>query len=329
MEKVIRWGIIGCGGIAPKFIAGIRCLENTEVVAVASKSLDKAKSLADQEGIKLYFDNYETMVSHPEVDVVYVATSHNFHKENMMLCLKHKKPVLCEKAFTVNAKEALEVIDFARKQGVFLMEAMWTRFLPCNVLLKKMLAEGVIGDVYHLQADFGSYAPFNADGRMYNINLAGGALLDLGIYPVSFAYYIFGKEPVDITSLATIGPTGVDHQNAIIFAYNNGEMAIMSSSFMVQTTHLAVITGTKGSITIPKFYMADRLILKLNNQEPEEIVVPFDSTGYNYEAQEVINCLRAGKLESAVMLLNETLQIMNSLDAVRKNWKMRYPADLE
>lgn len=329
MDNVIKWGIIGCGRIAPKFIAGIRSLSNTEVVAVASKDLSRAKVLADKENIPYFFDNYESLVMHPEVDVVYIATSHNFHKENMMLCLKHKKPVLCEKAFTVNAKEALEVIEYARKQGVFLMEAMWTRFLPCNVRLKQMLNDGVIGEIRHLQADFGGYAPFEPEGRIYNLNLAGGSLLDLGIYPVSFAYFVFGKGPVEIKSLAVIGKSGVDDQNAMIFSYNNGEVAVLSSSIAVQTSQNAVITGTKGSITIPRFHRSERLVLKLNGQEPQEFDIPHESTGYNYESQEVINCLRANKLESDVMPLNETLHIMECLDEIRKGWKMQYPADLD
>lgn len=329
MEKVIKWGIIGCGHIAPKFIEGINVLENTKVVAVASKSIDKASDLAKRHDIEYFYDDYEQLITNPEVDVIYIATSHNFHKENILQCLKHKKPVLCEKAFTVNGKEAELVINYAREQKVFLMEAMWTRYLPCIKEVKRLIESGIIGEVRNLEANFGFISPFNPEGRLYNKQLAGGSLLDVGIYPVSFAYYIFEKEPINIKSSAKIGVTGVDEQTAIIFTYNDGAMAQLASSMTLQMSQLAVITGTKGIITLKKFHRAVGYTLQLNDEEPQEVSIPFESTGYNYEAQEVINCLNNGKLESEIMPLNETLQIMRCMDQIRADWGVEYDADLE
>ena len=329
MEKVIKWGIIGCGHIAPKFIEGINVLQNTKVVAVASKSIDKARDLAKRYDIEFFYDDYELLISNPEVDVIYIATSHNFHKENILQCLKHQKAVLCEKAFTVNGKEAELVINYAREQKVFLMEAMWTRYLPSIKEVKRLVKSGVIGEVRNLEANFGFLSPFNPEGRLYNKQLAGGSLLDVGIYPVSFAYYIFGKEPVNIKSSAKIGVTGVDEQTAIIFTYNDGSMAQLASSMTLQMSQFAVITGTKGIITLKKFHRAIGYTLQLNDEEPQEVSIPFESTGYNYEAQEVIDCLNNGKLESDIMPLNETLQIMRCMDQIRADWGVVYDADIE
>lgn len=329
MGKVIKWGIIGCGHIAPKFIEGINVLENTKVVAVASKSIDKASDLAKRYDIEHYYNDYESLITNPEVDVIYIATSHNFHKENILQCLKHRKAVLCEKAFTVNGKEAELVINYAREQKVFLMEAMWTRYLPCIKEVKRIIKNGVIGEVRHLEANFGFSSTFNPEGRLFNKQLAGGSLLDVGIYPVSFAYYIFEKEPINIKSSAHIGITGVDEQAAMIFTYNNGELAQLASAITLQTSQIAVISGTKGFITLKNFHRTTGYTLQLHDQEPQYVSIPFESTGYNYEAQEVINCLINNTLESNIMPLNETLRIMQCMDTIRAEWGLKYKADVE
>jgi dihydrodiol dehydrogenase / D-xylose 1-dehydrogenase (NADP) len=323
----IKWGIIGCGRIAPKFIMGVEYLDNTEVIAVASKNIMKAKRLAQEFDIDFFYDDYEALITNPQVDAIYIANTHNFHKETALLCLKHKKPVLCEKAFTVNAEEATEVMEYAKKQGVFIMEAMWTRFLPNIAFVKKLIEEGLIGEIKFFQGDFGFTAPNNPQDRLLNINLAGGSLLDIGVYLVSFAYYIFGKDPIDIKSSAVIGRTGVDEQCSVHFTYDKGEMALFSSSLLVETSQMVIITGTKGRIIIPKFWCSENTILELNGQAPQEFHHPIECTGFNYEIEVVNQCLRSAKLESDIMPHRDTLTVMQCMDKIRGDWRMTHDAD--
>lgn len=329
MNKQIKWGLIGCGRIAPKFIGGINHLQDTSVVAVASKNIVKAKRLAYEFDIPSFYDNYEELITNPEVDAIYISNTHNFHKETALLCLKYKKPVLCEKAFTVNGDEAEEVINFAKSQGVFIMEAMWTRFLPNIIHIKKLLSEGAIGEIKFLQGTFGFAAPNNPQDRLLNINLAGGSLLDIGVYLVSMAYFIMDKDPVDIKSSAKIGKTRVDEQATFHFTYDNGVMALFNCSLVIDTTQEFIITGTEGKIIIPKFWCSDKSTLILNNQIPQEFSFPIEATGFNYEIEEMNKCLREGKTHSETMAPDDTLRIMKCLDNIRKDWDMIYQADNE
>jgi dihydrodiol dehydrogenase / D-xylose 1-dehydrogenase (NADP) len=329
MKKQINWGLIGCGRIAPKFIGGVNHLQETSVVAVASKNIVKAKRLAYEFDIPNFYDDYEALITNPEVDAIYISNTHNFHKETAMLCLKHKKPVLCEKAFTVNGDEAEEVLNYAKAQGVFIMEAMWTRFLPNIVHVKKLLTEDTIGEIRFLQGSFGFSAPNNPQDRLLNVNLAGGSLLDVGVYLVSLAYFILDKDPVDIKSSAIIGKTGVDEQATMHFTYDNGEMALFNSSLIDDTTQEFTITGTKGRIVIPKFWCSDKMTLTLQNGIPQEFNFPIEATGFNYEIEEMNRCLREGKTHSEHMTPDDTLRIMKCMDIIRKDWDMTYEADTE
>ena len=244
-----------------------------------------------------------------------------------MLCLEAGKAVLCEKPFTVNAEQAKALIACAQKHKQFLMEAMWTRFIPVMVQVREWLAEGVIGEPRMLTADFGNQVPMtveNMKGRLFAPKLAGGALLDIGVYTVSLASMVFGA-PTKIASLAHIGETGVDEQSGILLSYDSGQIANLSCAITTRTSQDARIFGTKGAIHIPNFSRATSATLEVIGKEPLHIEIPFTDNGFEYQAIEVINCLRAGKLESDVMPLDESLSIIKTMDTVRAQWGLEYP----
>ena len=327
MEKKTKWGIIGCGSIAHSFAAGLQVLEDCELAAVASRSPGKAEAFAREFGVTVHYEDYESLVKNPEVDVIYVATTHNFHYENTLLCLENNKPVLCEKAFTVNAKQAEHLIRTAREQKLFLMEAMWTRFLPATVEIRRLLSEKVIGEVKMLRADFGFVADPNPLGRMQNRNLAGGSLLDLGIYPISYARMVFGKQPARMQTFGHLNSTGVDDQAGYLFEYGTDQMALLSSSMIMQAPYDALIAGTNGYIKLHDFFFPKGMTIKVGSEEEKAIEMPYESTGYNYEAREVNRCLREGLMESNLMPLDETLETMKTMDELRRCWGLRYPEE--
>ncbi len=328
MSEPFKWGVIGCGRIARAFAKGLQTLPDAQLVAAASKSMKRATAFGAACGVGHVYDNYEEMLEKEDLDAVYVATTHNFHYENTKLCLEHGVPVLCEKAFTVNAAQAEELIARARAKNLFLMEAMWTRFLPGIVKLRELLEEGVIGEVTHLKASFGIHSKRTLPWqRMLSKKLAGGALLDLGIYPVSFARMVFGQSPVEMTSRAELGWTGVDETSEYFFSYPGGARAELFASFRKAVPHDAVLTGTKGSIRIPNFFHPSRMTITRTGCEPECIEVPYASTGYQYEAAEVQRCLREGLAESPDMPLDETLETMRTMDTLRAQWGMSYPGE--
>ncbi len=357
VERKIRWGILSTGSIARAFARGLAVLPDAELVAVGSRAQATADEFGRTFGVSHRHPSYEALAHDPDVDVIYVATPHVFHKENALLCLEAGKAVLCEKPFTLNAAEAREVIDFARERGLFLMEAMWTRFLPAIVQVRRWLAEGVIGEVRLLQADFGFRADWDPEGRLFNPELGGGALLDVGIYPVSFTSMVLGK-PEEIVALAHLGETGVDEQGAFLLGYPEGRLAVLSAALRTQTPTEAVILGTEGQIRLAApFYRTEQLTLvkpgiadavrqrspgwlieagrmlglnrlwKRGGRAGRTFPFPLQGNGYNYEAAEVMRCLRAGQLESEVMPLDETLSIMETLDEIRARWGLVYPAE--
>lgn len=327
MTDTLRWGILATGSIAHKFATGIGALDDAEIVAVGSRSREGADKFADEFDIPNRHDSYEALAADPDVDAIYIATPHSLHKENMLTCLDAGKAVLCEKPFTINAREAKEAIDFARERGIFLMEAMWTRYIPLMVEVRRMVADGMIGDLRMITGDFGYRAGFNAERRTFNPALGGGALLDVGIYPLSLASMLLGK-PERIASMAELGETGVDEQSAMILGYEGGQLAVLHSAVRTSTPHDAVIMGTDGWIRIqPPFWIPTTMMLKLGGKDPEEIVIPFEGNGYNYEADEVHRCLNEGKLESDIMPLDETLALMETMDQLRAQWGMVYPMD--
>lgn len=327
MPGKIRWGILGPGGIAHKFAAALEAIPDAEIIAVGSRDFQRANTFADTFDVPHRHSSYVELANNSEVDVVYVATPHPFHKACAMLCLEAGKAVLCEKPFTVDSEQAAEMIACAREHRQFLMEAMWTRFIPIMVKVREWLTDGVIGEPRMLTADFGNRVALTAEnmkGRLFALELAGGAMLDIGVYTVSLASMVFGA-PAKITSLAHIGKTGVDEQSAVLLGYDAGQIASLSCAITTRTSQDARIFGTKGSIYIPNFSRATSATLEVHGKEPLQIEIPFTDNGFEYQVLEVINCLRAGKLESDVMPLDESLSIVKTMDTVREQWGLKYP----
>ena len=327
MEKTIRWGILGPGNIAHRFAIGLSALPDAELTAVGSRSVEKAAEFTRDFNIPNKHGNYVDLANDPDVDVVYVATPHPFHREHSILCLKAGKAVLCEKPLAINAQEVDEIIRCAHETKKFLMEAMWTRFLPVMEKVREWLAEGAIGEVRMLTADFGFRSGWDPEGRLLNPKLAGGALLDVGVYTVAMASMVFGQQPSRIASMAHIGETGVDEQSAMLLGYDTGQLAILSCAVRTNTPQEARIIGTEGAIHIPDFWHATSANLNVSGKDTMQIEIPFDGNGYNYEAAEVMRCLRAGKLESDIMPLDESLSIMETVDKIRSQCGLRYPME--
>jgi dihydrodiol dehydrogenase / D-xylose 1-dehydrogenase (NADP) len=323
-----KWGILGTGWIASQFARDLAYAADAELVAVGSRTKESANKFAEEFAVPRAWGSYEELANDSGVDAIYVATPHPAHRENVMTCLRAGKAVLCEKPFTVNSKETEEMIACARENNVFLMEAMWTRFLPAIRQVRQWLSEQRIGEVRLVEADFGFRADINPEGRLFNLHLGGGSLLDAGIYPVSFASMILGARPAKILSTAHIGETGVDEQFTAIFEYESGSAASLSGAIRLGLTNEAFIFGTKGHIHIPSFLAAKSASLYVNGQDAETFTDDRESLGYAFETEEVGRCLRAGLKESEIMPLEESLQIMQLMDDMREQWGLRYPSEM-
>ena len=331
MTKTIRWGIVGCGGIAAKFAAGAAVVGDVQVVAAASRTPGKAEAFATKHGIGRHYTDYAGLLACDDIDAVYVATTHNFHYECVREVLKAGKPVMCEKPFTVNAREMQSLITLAGDRKLFMMEAMWTRFLPLMDQVRRWLAEGVIGDIKNLRATFGFQFPFDPNHRLLNPDLAGGALLDAGIYPLSFANMVMREKPVEVRALADIGSTGIDEQSACILRYHSGALALVDCEVSAPVVSRAEVVGTKGRIWIAdKFLMADTVSLELNDQDPIQKHFPFDNqTGFQFEIDAASDSIRSGLSENPIMPLSDTLQLMETIDEIKAQVGLTYANDRE
>jgi dihydrodiol dehydrogenase / D-xylose 1-dehydrogenase (NADP) len=327
MIKKIKWGIMGTGNIANNFIKGLSALPEAELYAVASRSREKSEEFGNKYGAIKMYGSYEELVQDSEVDVIYIATPNTAHKENAVLCLNNGKAVLCEKPFTINAKEAEEVIKLAREKNIFIMEGMWSRFFPVMKTVRKWLEEEVIGELRMVTADFGFRREGPMEDRKVSPNRGGGALLDVGIYPISFSSMIFGSNPKQITGITSIIDTGVDEQSSMLLGYEGGKMAVLSCAINTPTPKEARIIGNKGSIYIPNFSRATTAILTVIDKEPLTVEVLLEGNGYNYQAAAVMDCLKEGKVESELMPLAESLAIMRIMDNLREQWGIKYPSE--
>lgn len=324
----VNWGILGCGGIANKFAVSLLALNSGKLAACASRTIEKAGEFADRHRIEKRYSTYNDLVNDPGIDAIYIATPHNFHYEQTKLCLEHGKHVLCEKPFTVNAAQASELTALAKEKNRFLMEGVWTRFLPAVQKLKELLAEGVIGEVKTVRADFCFASGCGPEHRLLNPDLAGGALLDVGIYPIHFASIIFGKQPIRIQSSAVIGKTGVDEISFYLFEYGNGKTAQLSSSVTTQAPVDAIVSGEQGYIRIPHFLGAKTLEIRRKGAEPETLEFPCpDMEMFKYEIAHAMECIAAGKTESEILPHSETLAILKTMDALRAEWGLKYPGE--
>jgi predicted dehydrogenase len=329
MPIKIRWGILGCGKIANKFASDLKLVADGELQAIASRDPVKLHSFAKEHKPRLAFDSYEALVECPEVDAIYVATPHGMHFEHAMLCVKHKKAVLCEKAFSLNLAQARTMVEFARKQHVFLMEAFWTKFLPQYQKVMEIISSGEIGEVRLIQADFGFKAPEPKAQRLYDPLLGGGSLLDIGIYPVFIAQAILGK-PTQVHAFITPYESGMDEQCVMTMKFAGGALAVLSSTFAVETPVEAMIAGTEGRIVMRnRFHNAVGTVeVVLGRGEPRIIEVPQETGfGYQFETRHVNECLLKGLTESPVMTHADTLMLMETLDRIRKSCNIRYSVD--
>ncbi|MCB2154807.1 Gfo/Idh/MocA family oxidoreductase [bacterium] len=328
MSEKIRWGIVGTGGIAQAFAAGLSVLEDAELVGVASRTMESANRFGEKFNVPNRHVGTEALAADPDVDVVYIGTPHSMHKSDTLTCLNGGKAVLCEKPFAMNVAEAEEMIESAKSKGLFLMEAMWMYFFPMMRRVREIIASGTIGEVLQVQSNFCFRAERNPEGRLFSPALGGGALLDLGIYNVALGRMVFDRDPESIVSAAHIGPTGVDEHSSIIMTYDNGGMATGTQSISITADAGASIYGTKGSIKIlPGFWNPDRIFVNVNGRSEEELVCERTGNGYNYEAEEVMQCLSRGAVQSEVISWELTLANMRILDECRRQWGMTYPME--
>lgn len=317
-------GILGAGGIARKMALTLNGMEGANAYAVASRDLQKAQTFAKEEHVEKAYGSYEEMLADEKVDLVYVATPHSHHLEHTKLCISYGKPVLCEKAFTANAKQARELLEYAKEKQVFVTEAIWTRYMPSRKIISEILESGELGELQLLSANLG----YELSGveRLIKPELAGGALLDLGVYPINFASMFFGNEIEKVTSTCVKLESGMDAEDAMIFTYKDGRLATLHAGMLAATEQYGMIYGTKGYLIAHNINNIDKIEVFTKDRElVRSIEVPKQITGYEYEVEACMRALEAGQLECEEMPHSETVKIMEQMDALREEWGVRYP----
>ena len=318
------WGILGPGGIARAFAKDLTLLEGHTIGAVGSRSIDNAHSFAKDFGGTAY-GSYEQLVKDPTIDAIYVATPHPAHHDNVILALNAGKPVLCEKPFAVNAGEAQAMVDAAAKNKVALMEAMWARFLPHYAKVREIIASGVLGPILSIHADHGQRLADQNIPRLVEPHLAGGALLDLGIYPISFAHMILGN-PASITSSAIMTNKGVDAQTSMIFTYQSGAQSVLTTTMIEQTPCRAVVAGLHGWLEIDRtFYNPASMRVVLNDGTVTQYPNTYTGHGLREQAESFKQLVQSGKIQSEILSWQDTIDIMKTMDAVREQIGLKYP----
>ncbi|MEE1963291.1 Gfo/Idh/MocA family oxidoreductase [Allomuricauda taeanensis] len=324
MESKIKWGIVGPGKIARKFASDLQLVEDAIITGVGSRNLQRAQEFADEFHVPHVFGSYEELFQSSEVDVLYIATPHNFHKELAIRAMENGKHVLCEKPLGINGKEVAEIVEAAKKNKVFMMEALWSRFNPAIQRVKKLVDEGKLGQITYLHADFAFYAlDRDKDSRLLNPNLASGSLLDIGIYPVFLAYLILGM-PERIEAMSTFHGNGTELQTSMIFQYPEAQ-ALLYSGFRGRSKMEAEISGTEAEVYLrPRWHEANGFSL-VKNGEAEEFDLPVRGTGYFYEIMEVNQCIREQRIESGSWSHQNSLDIAELLDTIRKKCGISFP----
>ncbi|OFX56576.1 MAG: hypothetical protein A2066_17870 [Bacteroidetes bacterium GWB2_41_8] len=326
MNKKYNWAILGCGRIARKFVGDLKLLPNARLYAAASRSLENAQSFASELGFEKAYGSYEEMVNDPEVDVVYIASPHSHHCEHTLLCLNHQKAVLCEKAFAINLREVNLMIEAARNNNTFLMEAFWTRFQPSFLKAMEIIRSGELGALKMVRSDFAFNAEYNPEKRLYNVNLGGGSLLDIGIYPIFMSLTALGK-PSEIKTMASFCATGAEETIQMAFRYPGGEMASLVSSFASHSPTQTEYWFENGYLRLNRRFNTPTSITYWKNWE-EEKTITFDKGegfGYEFEAAHVMECMDAGKTESDLMPLSFSADMMEIMDWVRKDAGIIFP----
>jgi predicted dehydrogenase len=326
MNKIFRFGIIGPGKIATKFCQSLQTLsDEAQVYAVASRDAERAKLFAEEFKATKVYTSYQELVADPQVDIIYIATPHPFHFEQTILCLNHGKAVLCEKPLTISFNQTSQLVSLAREKKVFLMEAMWSRFIPALVKVKELIDQGEIGEIKFMHADFGFLAPPNLELRTFNKSLGGGAQLDVGVYPMFLSLWLLGK-PESIKAIGKLASTGADENTSAILGFKSGAVASIYSSFVADSVKEAVITGTKGTITIhAAWHKATSFALKKDLADKAELFdFPYESNGLQFQAVEVMRCLREGKLESPKLSVDMSLLMAETADEIMKQIGVSY-----
>jgi predicted dehydrogenase len=326
----IRWGILGCGRIARKFASDLALVQDARLVALGARRIEDARTFAKDFPAPHVHGSYEDLVADHEVDVIYVATPHALHHEHTLLCLNHKKAVLCEKAFAINLHQAQEMVIRSREKGVFLMEALWSKFLPQYQKLREIIEAGELGDIRNMLVNFGFIPQPPVPPRLYDPSLGGGSLLDIGIYNVFLVLSVMGR-PDTIEASMTPSPEKVDEQCAVLFKYKNGAMAQLFSSLTSNLGTEADIGGTKSRLRLTsRFYAPSANIELYTGREETKQLVPIhkeSGSGYQYEAMHVGECLRKGLIESPVMTHADSLLIMETMDRIRSVAGIHYTVD--
>ena len=330
MSRIIKWGILGCGKIARKFAADLTLVKDAKLVAVGAREQEIATIFAKEFAVSNVHGNYESLVKDAEVDVIYVATPHALHHEHVILCLTNNKAVLCEKAFSINLREAKEMVALARSKNIFLMEAFWTRFLPHYQKVKDLIAQGNVGNIKYIYAEFGFKPTPPISQRIYDPTLGGGSLLDIGVYPVFLALDVLGK-PDQIHATMITSATGADQQCSIQFKYQHGAIANLFSTFNTNLATGADIAGDLGRLRLTHRFHGPTTQLEyypgiIDTKQEIEFEKAIGN-GYEYEAKHVTECLQKGLTESPIRKLDNTLLLMETLDEIRRLAGITYPAD--
>lgn len=322
----MKIGVLGTGGIVRGVTPTLQKMENMECYAIASRTLERAQQAADEYGYQKAYGSYEELVTDPEIDIVYIATPHSRHFDDMKLCIENKKPVLCEKAFTMNAAQAKEIQKLAKEAGVFVAEAIWTRYMPSRKMIWEVLESGVIGKVTILTANL-SYV-ISQNYRIVAPELAGGALLDVGVYGLNFATMHFGEEIERIESSVQMTDTGVDGMETITIFYKDGRMAVLTHGIYARSDRKGIFYGDKGYIVVENINNPQSIsVYDTEDKLIEKIEVPKQISGYEYQFEECRKCIEEGRIESESMPLDDSIFVMETADTIRGQWGLVYPQE--
>jgi predicted dehydrogenase len=327
MTAPVRWGLMATGGIARAFAKDLRLLPDCELVAVGSRAQETADAFAADFGVPRSYGSYAALAADPEVDAIYVSPPHPGHLAATLLAVEHGRAVLCEKPFAMDRAQAQQMVDAARSAGVFLMEAMWTRFMPHVLRIREILDAGTLGELVYMTAEHGQWFVLDAAHRLFAPSLGGGALLDLGIYPVSFAHFVFGA-PSSVTAVSSPAFTKVDATTSMILRYPSGAHAVLTTTLAAQSANPAVIYGSEARLEIDGWFYTPTSfrVVSRDGEVLESFTSPQEGRGMQYEAAEVNRCLRAGMTESPLLPLDESLEIMGVLDEIRTQIGLDYAA---
>ncbi len=326
MSKV-KWGIISTGAIAHTFAKALVYNENSIPYAVASRTLEKAEAFGKEYGFEKCYGSYEELVKDEVVEVVYIGTPMHSHYEDALLCLNNGKNVLCEKAITINSKELDELLRVAKEKNLFFMEAMWMKCLPAFLKAQELVQSGAIGEVEMIKADFCNRIGYNEDSRLFRLDTGGGALLDLGVYTITFATTFLGLKPKEIISFAHFGQSGADAEDTVILKYENGAFATLNSGMSSESKSSATIIGSNGSIAFSQWFFctSEFSLYDRDNNLVETFTIPHEFNGYEYEIKEVEACLAKGEKESKLVPHISTVEVMKIMDTCREQWGFKYP----